>query len=156
MVNGDLIGAKVSKLKIYDAQQINEECSREPGLTRADYLYEEIVFETETNKFKCIGDITPGFSSFNPGLLFSNAISEQSRGPSDSDEDSSVAPIRAKPGSTLRSPSLTIHKKRTKTNPKRSKEVYVDNSGRKSFYPRNKIRENANKWKRKLNFGGND
>ena len=74
MIAGDLVGAKVSKLKIYDVRQINAECSNEPGMTRTDYLYEEIVFETNANKFKCIGDITPGFSSFSPGLLFSKFI----------------------------------------------------------------------------------
>ena len=68
---GDFIGTKVTRLKVYSADKLDRDCSTEKGIRYVEDLYGEITFEGDSLKLKCHSDIASGYSLYEPGLVYS-------------------------------------------------------------------------------------
>ncbi|XP_054158185.1 uncharacterized protein LOC128956489 [Oppia nitens] len=77
IVQGDFIGSKVFKLKVYDEYYIRKECIGQPGILRLYAMYEEFGIESTNHGFICMGRQYSGVSSFSPGMVYSPVIEAQ-------------------------------------------------------------------------------
>ncbi|XP_054158165.1 uncharacterized protein LOC128956464 [Oppia nitens] len=82
VVRGAFTGAQVYRLKVYDDLQMRTDCSREPGLRRANVTAGQLQFNLpDGNGFVCRGRQQPGYNAYEPGFLFSQVHREARQRP---------------------------------------------------------------------------
>ena len=70
----------MSKLEIYNGDDVDADCSSQPGLMTIQLIDHEIAFETISGKIECKADEQPGSITFEPGLLYHRILSGMVRG----------------------------------------------------------------------------
>ena len=80
MVSGQLKDAKVFKLDVYNGDEVDQDCSAEPGLTKAELIDHEIQIETKSGKIECKAKDELGYMKYEPGLLYHRILSAKHRG----------------------------------------------------------------------------
>lgn len=79
MVSGPLKGLNVNKLEVYNGEDVDENCSSDVGLRRAELIGQEISFETLNGKIECKSAVEPTVITFDPGLLYHRVLSAMAR-----------------------------------------------------------------------------